>query len=67
MNIAMIVLLMVGSQTVSEILSSQDAMKMITTINQHPYAAGLLGVSVTLLVMVISYFVSRAIFTRRNL
>lgn len=67
LNIAMIVVLMLGSQTVSEILSSHDAIKLLTTLNQHPYAAGLLGVSITLLVMVISYFISCAIFTRRNL
>ncbi|MFD1177308.1 ABC-2 transporter permease [Paenibacillus puldeungensis] len=67
MNVAMIVVLMVGSQVVSELLGGEDAIKLLTTVGQHPYAAGLLGVSVTLLVMVISYFISRAIFTRRNL
>ncbi|MGG6311244.1 ABC-2 transporter permease [Paenibacillus macerans] len=67
LNVAMIIVIMIGSQLASGLLSGDETLRLAATAAEHPVAAGLLGGSAAVLSVVVSYLASRAIFARRDL
>ncbi|MGP0583859.1 ABC-2 transporter permease [Paenibacillus timonensis] len=67
LNVAMIIVVMIGSQLSSNLLSDEDSLQLSASISTHPVATGLLGASVGILALVVSYLISRMIFARRDL
>lgn len=67
LNVAMIIVVMSGSQLSSGLLSDGGTKPLSASITNHPIAAGLLGASAGILALVVSYLVSRMIFAKRDL
>lgn len=67
LNVAMIIVIMIGSQLASGLLSGEDTLLLSSAVKAHPAAAGFLGVGVVGLAVVVSFAVSRTIFARRDL
>ncbi|MDU4698399.1 MULTISPECIES: ABC-2 transporter permease [Paenibacillus] len=67
LNVAMIIVVMIGSQLATDLLSREDTLRLSEAMTAHPAIAGLLGVCVAALAVVISFGVSNNIFARRDL
>ncbi|WP_068785918.1 ABC-2 transporter permease [Paenibacillus phocaensis] len=67
LNVAMIIVIMIGSQLASSLLGGEDTVLLSSAVKAHPVAAGFLGAGVAGLALIVSYAVSRRIFARRDL
>lgn len=67
LNIAMMVLVMLGNGAVTDIAFEYDFTNIITWLNSHPVGSIALGVCSLLLIIVISYLISVRIFKSRDL
>lgn len=68
LNIAMMVLVMLGNVAISGLAGDENDIERITSwVNTHQVGSIALGVSLLLLIIVISYLISLSIFKRRDL
>ncbi|MDU2242594.1 MAG: ABC-2 transporter permease [Paenibacillus sp.] len=67
LNVAMIIVIMIGSQLASGLMSDEDTLLLSSAVKAHPAAAGFLGAGVVGLAVIVSFAVSRTIFARRDL
>ncbi len=67
LNIAMMVIIMVGNGAVTALLSSEDMAAPLEWLSSHALAAGVLLASATVLALVVSYLISVSIFRKKDL
>lgn len=68
LNIAMMVLVMLGNVAISSLAGDENDIERITSwVNTHQVGSIALGISLLLLIIVISYLISLSIFKRRDL
>ncbi|MEF2966072.1 ABC-2 transporter permease [Paenibacillus sp. M1] len=67
LNVGMMVIIMIGNGAVTSLLGSRDMAPALDFLTAHRLQAGLLIGSGTVLVIVVSYLISRSIFMKRDL
>jgi len=67
LNVAMMVIILGGNSLIASVLNGSDMAFVINWFSGHPVASGIFAVGVLALAGIVSYFISRTIFVKRDL